>query len=129
MGYMAVIRLYVLSEHTPLDLVGAGPVGAVELGPGCHLSHCQTDQSHAFLRAAVFEHAQRRGHQHDGALREGIAMSRGLLSGPVSQRLIFKAASAVIGSRHSRWTISNGCESRMALIAGASFIEFRQRWR
>ena len=22
-----------------------------------------------------------------------------------------------------------GCESRMALIAGASFIEFRQRWR
>ena len=24
---------------------------------------------------------------------------------------------------------ANGCESRMALIAGASFIEFRQRWR
>ena len=24
---------------------------------------------------------------------------------------------------------SPGCESRMALIAGASFIEFRQRWR
>ena len=23
----------------------------------------------------------------------------------------------------------NGCESRMALIAAASFIEFRQRWR
>ena len=23
----------------------------------------------------------------------------------------------------------DGCESRMALIAGASFIEFRQRWR
>ena len=22
-----------------------------------------------------------------------------------------------------------GCESRIALIAGASFIEFRQRWR
>ena len=25
--------------------------------------------------------------------------------------------------------LRNGCESRMALIAGASFIEFRQRWR
>ena len=26
-------------------------------------------------------------------------------------------------------SISDGCESRMALIAVASFIEFRQRWR
>ena len=25
--------------------------------------------------------------------------------------------------------IAEGCESRMALIAAASFIEFRQRWR
>ena len=48
-----------------------------------------------------------------------------------------------LGLEHMRWAltdigrliarddkqISEGCESRMALIAGASFIEFRQRWR
>ena len=28
-----------------------------------------------------------------------------------------------------KMTVHDGCESRMALIAAASFIEFRQRWR
>ena len=37
---------------------------------------------------------------------------------------IKESARQVYGAE--RWI---GCESRMALIAGASFIEFRQRWR
>ena len=31
--------------------------------------------------------------------------------------------------KHEKEDMYDGCESRMALIAGASFIEFRQRWR
>ena len=41
-------------------------------------------------------------------------------------RLMFNAKHT---RSHSPRTFAKGCESRMALIAVASFIEFRQRWR
>ena len=43
---------------------------------------------------------------------------------PIPMNLAREGKVALLTTRHP-----DGCESRMALIAGASFIEFRQRWR
>ena len=54
----------------------------------------------------------------------------GLRFDPPSQFLLARLSSAFV-CVHDRAqnAAMKGCESRMALIAGASFIEFRQRWR
>ena len=65
-------------------------------------------------------------------------VSRGLGALGITQALMYGFAMGGLGTSSSEafdiWdeafsVIADGCESRMALIAGASFIEFRQRWR
>ena len=62
---------------------------------------------------------------HSTALNAGVPAGFPRLNGYV---LVPNEAGATVA--YITWIgIERGCESRMALIAGASFIEFRQRWR
>ena len=71
----------VVPDRPPAGLVGAAPVGGVELGLRHGLAGRGADEADALLHAAVVEHARGRRQQHGGALRARVDRQPGPVVG------------------------------------------------